>query len=181
MIMTASPSSPILMDLDRFKLHLNLSGFEPISLHFDTPSRRFYLSLMALVAEEMKRGDGRAFVSLADHGSVLALLNETIAKGAGSSQKTHLLRRIYNKWKAALPDLEGAPLFKVMGRKKAYEDESGRVYRFDEKLKDLWANLFEYRGSRNGIRLRLAVEKLGLAPEDVAWDLGVRYVLEGGG
>ena len=64
-----------------------------------------------------------------------------------------------------MPDLENAPLFKIIGRKKSYEDASGRVYRFEEKIKDAWANLFEYSGSREKVRLWFAVEKLGIARE----------------
>jgi len=48
-------SHSIQIDLDQFKLYLNIPDVQAITLHFDTPSRRFYLSLMALVAEEMKK------------------------------------------------------------------------------------------------------------------------------
>ena len=165
--MTTQSISSIQVDLNNFKLHLSLPGLEAVTLHFDTPSRRFYLSLMVLVVEGMKKGNRHAFVSMEDQMEVLSLLNETVGQGAGSSGKTHLLPRIYRKWKGALPDLETAPLFRVVGRAKVYEDESRPVYRFDEKIKDAWANLFEYRGSRQKVKLRLAVEKLGLEPRDV--------------
>ena len=165
--MTTQSISSIQVDLNNFKLHLSLPGLEAFTLHFDTPSRRFYLSLMVLVVEGMKKGNRHAFVSIEDQMEVLSLLNETVGQGAGSSRKMHLLPRIYRKWKGALPDLETAPLFRVVGRAKVHEDESRPVYRFDEKIKDTWANLFEYRGSRQKVKLRLAVEKLGLEPRDV--------------
>ena len=165
--MAIHQKAPIQIDLDQFKLHLNLPESGVLSLHFDTPSRRFYLSVMALVVEEMKKRGTASSVLLEPHAETLALLNETVGGGKGSSKKKRLLPRIYKKWKGALPDLENAPLFKIMGRKKGYEDETGPVYRFDNKTKDLWANLFEYTGSREKLRLRFAVERLGVEPGDV--------------
>ena len=67
----------------------------------------------------------------------------------------------------ALPDLENAPLFQVMGKSKDYGDASGKIYRFDESVKDAWANLFEYKGSLENVRLRFSVEKLGIKIENV--------------
>ncbi len=160
--------APILIDLDQFKLHLNLPDQKSLSLHFDTPSRRFYLSVIALVAEQMMRQENSAAsVPLEDHSEVLALLNETVGGSAGSSDKKKLLPRIYRKWKGALPDLENAPLFKVMGRKKTYDESSAMVYRFDRKTQDVWANLFEYRGSREKVRLRFSFDKVGVGPKDI--------------
>lgn len=160
--MTPNQNAPIRIDLNQFKLHLTLPAAGALSLHFDTPSRRFYLSVITLVIEEMKNRPGNTAVLLEPHAETLALLNETVGGGKGSSKKKRLLGRIYKKWKSALPDLEKALLFKVMGRKKGYEDETGPVYRFDDKAKDLWANLFEYAGSREKIKLRFAVERLGV-------------------
>ncbi len=156
------------IDLDQFKLRLTLPGSEAVSFHFDTPSRRFYLSVIALVAEQMMRQENSAAsVPLEDHSEVLALLNETVGGSAGSSDKKKLLPRIYRKWKSALPDLENAPLFKVMGRKKTYDESSAWVYRFDRKIQDVWANLFEYQGSGEKVRLRFSVEKVGVGPKDI--------------
>jgi hypothetical protein len=55
------------------------------------------------------------------------LLNETIGGSAGSSETESLLPRIYRKWRHALPNLEDAPLFKVLGRKKGYEEGIGKT------------------------------------------------------
>ena len=60
------------------------------------------------------------------------------------------------------------PLFKVIGRRKEHEDETGRIYRFSEADKDLWANLFEYKGSEEHVRLRFAIDRLGAGLGDVA-------------
>jgi formylglycine-generating enzyme required for sulfatase activity/pimeloyl-ACP methyl ester carboxylesterase len=55
----------------------------------------------------------------------------------------------------------------VVGRNKGFDDGSGKVYRFKGKTKDAWANLFEYTGSGENVRLRFSVEKVGVRPEDV--------------
>lgn len=156
------------IDLNQFKLRMSLPDRNPFTLHFDTPSRRFYLSVIALVVEQMRRCNPDATVPLKDHAEVLALLNETVGNGAGSSNWSKLIGRIYRKWKEALPNLEGAPLFNVIGCKKEFDEGAGKAYRFEEKTKDSWANLFEYKGSRENMRLRFSVERLGIALDDVA-------------
>ena len=64
-------------------------------------------------------------------------------------------------------DLEGAPLFRVPGRKKEYSDGSAKTYAFDDITKDAWANLFAYRGSGENTQLRLSIDRLGISLEDV--------------
>lgn len=159
----AKPS--IRIDLAQFKLHIHLKTRTELTLHFDSPSRRFYLSVIALVVNEMKKLGHITSIPLEAHSDQLILLNETVGDSAGSSDKENLISRIYRKWKNALPDLENAPLFKVMGRKKE-EDGTGRTYRFTETEKDTWANLFEYKGSEEHVRLRFSIDKLGAGLND---------------
>ena len=163
------PSRPaIQIDLEQFKLHVNIPGRMAMTLQFDTPSRRFYLSLIALVTQSMKAAGSVSFVPLSPHAGTLALLNETVGESAGSSKKNLMLSRIYRKWKNALPDLENAPLFKVLGRKKEFDDGAEKGYRFDDRTKDAWANLFAYQGSGENISLKLHIDALGLSLDDVA-------------
>ncbi|MBS3918187.1 MAG: hypothetical protein KG012_04810, partial [Deltaproteobacteria bacterium] len=115
----------------------------------------------------MKRLGKITSIPMGDHSALIALLNETIGGSAGSSDKERLIPRIYRKWKDALPDLENGPLFKVIGRKKELEDGIGKTYHFTETEKDSWANLFEYRGSEENIRLRFSIDKLGAGLDDV--------------
>ena len=157
----------IKIDLNQFKLQLSCRPDIELSLHFNSPSRRFYLSVIALVINEMKKKDTSTSVLLQNHLDELILLNKTIGKGAGSSTKDHLLPRIYRKWKDVLPNLEKAPLFKIIGRKKRYDELMDKVYLFSEIEKDRWANLFEYMGSHENVRLRFAVDKLSLGWDDV--------------
>jgi TolB-like protein len=156
------------IDLNQFKLHLCLKPGVELTLHFDSPSRRFYLSVIGLVVHEMKKRGRITTIPLQDYLDVLILLNQTVGAAAGSSQKEHLLPRIYRKWKDALPDLEKAPLFKVVGRKKRYDESMDKVYGFSEGEKDAWANLFEYKGSQENVRLKFAIERLGNNLDDVS-------------
>ncbi len=157
----------ITIDLSQFKLHVNLRKKIELTLHFNSPSRRFYLSVIALVVNEMKKQGKITSIPLEGHQELLALLNDTVGGSAGSSEKENLLPRIYRKWQHALPNLEEAPLFKVLGRKKEYDESNGKTYPFTETEKDLWANLFEYMGSEENVRLKFAINKIGANLNDV--------------
>jgi adenylate cyclase len=156
----------IKIDLNQFKLHLYLKQEAELTLHFDSPSRRFYLSVIALVVHEMKIRGKITSIPLQEQLDILALLNKTVGASAGSSKEEHLLPRVYRKWKDALPDLENAPLFKVVGRKKRYDESMDKVYGFDEGEKDSWANLFEYKGSHDHVRLRFSIDRLDASLDD---------------
>ena len=185
-------SYPITVDLNQFKLHIKLKNRIELTLHFNSPSRRFYLSVIAFVVNEMKRQGKIISIPLKGHHDVLALLNETIGGSAGSSEAGILLSRIYGKWQHALPNLEEAPLFTVLGRKKAYEEGIGKTYSFTEPEKDSWANLFEYKGSEENVRLKFAVDRIGATLEDIviiyedclngdAWERFISSLKEKGG
>jgi len=167
MIAISIPS--IQIDLNGFKLHLHLRGRNQLTLHFNSPSRRFYLSLIGLVVNEMKRLGKIKSIPIQGHFDLLVLLNETIGGAAGSSDKENLLHRIYTKWKDALPNLEEAPLFKVLGRKKEEGDGAiGKVYSFTDAEKDGWANLFDYMGSEENVRLKFAIDKIGVGLNEIS-------------
>jgi TolB-like protein/Flp pilus assembly protein TadD len=153
----------IQIDLNEFKLHLHLKSRTKLTLHFDSPSRRFYLSVIALVVNEMKKLGKIKSIPLQERLDLLALLNQSIGGAAGSSDRENLLHRIYRKWKDALPNLEEAPLFKVLGKKKEEGDGAiGKVYSFTDAEKDEWANLFEYMGSNENVRLKFAIDRIGV-------------------
>jgi TolB-like protein len=116
----------------------------------------------------MKRQGKITSIPMEGHHDLLALLNETIGGSGGSSETETLLSRIYRKWQHALPNLEEAPLFKVLGRKKEYDEGVGKTYPFTEAEKDSWANLFEYKGSHENVRLKFAIDKIGAILDDIA-------------
>ena len=175
--MVEKAKEPIRIDLNQFKLHINLKHNLELTLHFNSPSRRFYLSLIAFVVNEIKKIGRITSIPLEEHLDLLALLNETVGGSAGSSDKEHLLPRIYRKWKDALPDLEDAQLFRVLGRKKGYDNAIGKTNQFTEGEKDSWANLFEYKGSWENVRLRFSIDKLGAGLNDVVIVYGEDPVL----
>lgn len=158
---------PISIDLNEFKLHIALKNRIELTLYFNSPSRRFYLSLIAFLVNEMKRLGKITSIPLEGHHDLLALINDTVGGSAGASDKENLLPRIYRKWLYALPNLEEAPLFKVLGRKKEYEEGTGKTYPFSEAEKDIWANLFEYIGSEENVRLKFAIDRIGAGLDDV--------------
>jgi adenylate cyclase len=123
--------------------------------------------VIALVVNEMKRQGKITSIPLEGHHGLLALLNDTVGGSAGSSDKENLIARIYRKWKDALPNLEEAPLFKVLGRRKEYDEGPDKGYPFTEAEKDSWANLFEYKGSHENVRLKFAIDKIGAGLDDV--------------
>jgi len=165
--MVQGTQKSIKIDLNQFKLRLYLKPEVELTLHFDSPSRRFYLSVIGLVVYEMKKRGRITSIPLQKHHKILTLLNQTVGGAAGSSNKERLLPRIYRKWKDALPDLENAPLFKVIGRKKRYDELMDKVYGFSEGEKDSWANLFEYKGSHENVRLRFSIDRLEACLDDV--------------
>ncbi len=167
-MMENAKDHPITIDLNQFRLHIDLKNRIQLTLDFHSPSRKFYLSLIAFVVNEMEKLGKITSIPLEGHHDLLALLNETIGGSAGSSEKENLLPRIYRKWQQALPNLEEAPLFKVVGRKKKFEEGIGKTYPFTEAEKDSWANLFEYIGSEKHVRLRFSIDKLGAGLDDIA-------------
>src|SRR5512135_184287 len=167
MVENSRPS--IQIDLNDFKLHLHIKGSTQLTLHFNSPSRRFYLSVIALVVNEMKKLGRTKSIPLQGHLDLLALLNESVGGAAGSSEKENLLHRIYAKWKNALPNLEEAPLFKVLGKKKEEgEGAIGKIYSFTDEEKDGWANLFDYMGSHEDVRLKFAIDKIGVGLNEIS-------------
>jgi hypothetical protein len=70
-------SRPFLqIDLNEFKLHLHLKGRTQLTLYFNSPSRSFYLSVIALVVHEMKKLGKIKSIPLQEHLDLLSLLNE---------------------------------------------------------------------------------------------------------
>jgi adenylate cyclase len=165
--MAENVKPPIIIDLNQFKLHVGVKHKFALTLHFNSPSRKFYLSLIALVVIEMKKRGRIIPIPMEEHLDLLALFNESIGGSAGSSDKENLLPRIYRKWHLALPNLEEAPLFKVLGKKKEYDEGGDKSYSFTDAEKDHWANLFEYIGSEENVRLKFAIDKLGVRLDDV--------------
>ncbi len=64
--------STIEFDLIEYKVKLQFHDKkEPLVIHFDTPSRRFYFSIIALIIDEMKKQDKPGFIHIRKHQEIL--------------------------------------------------------------------------------------------------------------
>jgi hypothetical protein len=71
--MVGKDKAHVRIDLNQFKLHINIKPNSELTLHFNSPSRRFYISVIALVVHEMKKRGKITSVSLQEHQGLLAL------------------------------------------------------------------------------------------------------------
>ena len=56
-----------------------------------------------------------------------------------------------------------SPSFKVLGKRgKRRKGAIGKVHSFTDAEKDDWANLFDYMGSEENVRLKFALDKIGV-------------------
>ena len=116
--MAENVNHPVRIDLNEFKLHIHFKDKMALSLHFNTPSRKFYLSLIALVVMEMKKRGKVVPISLEEHLDVLALLNETVGGSAGSSEEGEPPAPDLPEMEACPPQPGGGPAFQGPGREK---------------------------------------------------------------
>jgi len=158
----------LLIDLENFVIHVEGEPFkEKLRLKFDSLSRKFYLAVIALVVNEMKKAGQVTSIKMENHYNTLVFLNEKMGRKLGSSKKKDLLGRIYRTWKV-LGDLEKAEHFEIMDREKIYFKQTReKRYECEDEEHDSWANLFGLMGSETQIRLRLSIDKLSLTLEDV--------------
>jgi adenylate cyclase len=80
----------------------------------------------------------------------------------------------------------------VLGKKKEEGDGAiGKIYSFTDAEKDEWANLFEYTGSEENVRLKFAIDKIGVGLNETsiifgdslngdAWDQFISSLRKGG-
>ena len=90
-------TEPVRIDLSQFKLHIRITPGTELTLHFDSPSRRFYLAVIALVVHQMKKSGRITSIPLEAHLDTLILMNDTVGGSAGATG--NLIPRIYRKWK----------------------------------------------------------------------------------
>jgi hypothetical protein len=135
------------LDLETYKILLHFQEQEePLLLHFDTPSRKFYFSLIALVVTEMKNLGEPGFIHIRKHEKTLKLLDNSLAGQHASKTVNGMWGKINQAWHHRLPDLEKAAHFKVLERELIPPHEKGGKYRYecsDEEC-DTWASLFAY-------------------------------------
>jgi adenylate cyclase len=162
------------LDLGAYKVLLHFQNRkDPFAIHFDTPARRFYLSLIALVVAEMKDQNKPAFIHIRKYEKILKLLDNSLAGPNASKSVNGMWDKIRKAWRHRLPDLETAALFKVMDRDLISPYEKGGKYRYDcsEDECDIWANLFGY-DENNPWRFKFSIDAVSLGLNDVLITLG---------
>lgn len=157
-----------------FKITLQFPGSKsPLVVHFDTPSRRFYFSIIALIITEMKKQDRHRFVHIRRHQNVLTLLDKSLSGKKASENVDGMWAKIRMAWRNRLPDLESAALFKVLDRDLVSPYEKGGKYRYQcsEEECDVWANLFSY-DENNKWRFKFAFDSALGGLNDISIILG---------
>ena len=105
------------LDLETYKVLLHFQDQEePLLLHFDTPSRRFYFALIALIVTEIKNLSKPGFIHIRKHEKTLKLLDKSLAGQHVSKSAEDMWIKIRKAWRERLPDLETAAFFKILDR-----------------------------------------------------------------
>ena len=161
-------------DLAAYKIALQFHGSEsPLVVHFDTPSRRFYFSVIVLIIAEMKKRPKPGYVYIHRHQDVLTLLDKSLSGKNASEHLDGMWAKIKMAWRHRLPDLESAALFKVIDRDLISPYEKGGKYRYQcaEAECDAWAGLFGY-DENNTWRFKFAVDSASVGLNDISITLG---------
>jgi adenylate cyclase len=162
------------LDLATYKVHLHFKDHkEPLVLHFDTPARRFYFALIALVITEMKHLGKPEFIHIRKHEKTLKLLDHSLAGPHASETESGMWDKIRKAWHYRLSDLEEAIHFKILDRDRIAPYEKGGKYRYEcsEEESDAWANLFAY-DEHHKWRFKFAIDSASLDLDDIHLTLG---------
>jgi len=162
------------LDLDTYKIQLQFHGKkEPLVIHFDTPSRRFYFALIALIVNEIKNKGKSGFIHIRNKKKTLQLLDKSLAAKHASYNVDAMWNKIRVAWRHRLPDLEVASLFKIENRDLIQSYEKGGKYKYicsDDEC-DIWANLFQYDESNTWL-FKFAIDSASLDLNDISLTLG---------
>ena len=94
------------LDLATHKILLYFRDQEdPLVIFFDTPARKFYFSLIALVVTEMKALGKPEFVHIRKHRKTLRLLDHSLAGQHASKTEDGMWGKIDQAWQHRLPAL----------------------------------------------------------------------------
>ena len=161
-------------DLAEYKITLQFhGGISPLVVHFDTPSRRFYFSIIALIITEMKKQDRPGFVHMHRYQDILTRLDRSLSGKNASKHVEGMWAKIKMAWRHRLPDLESAALFKVLDRDLISPYEKGGKFRYQcsEAECDAWSSLFGY-DENNTWRFKFAVDSASVDLADMSITMG---------
>jgi HEAT repeat protein len=162
------------IDLDQYEIRLHFPNrSRPVTLLFNSHSRKFYLSIIAFIVIQMKkRGDSSAFIRIKSHSKVVRILDKGLSENNVSKDPKARWEKIRKAWSYRLSDLALASLFEIKGKSKAYFEEgySKSHYACSEDEKETWCNLIEEKEKASWY-YRFSVNRASMKLEDVV----VRY------
>jgi len=162
------------LDLEESLIRLYFKDNQkPLLISFNTPSRMFYLSLIALIFIEMKNLVSTEYIYIRKFEKELKDLDDLLAGQHVSNTIDGMWDKIRKAWRYKLPDLETAECFSILNREKLPPFEKGSKYRYncsDDEC-DIWANLFQY-DKLNIYRLKFAIDSFSLGLNDIQVTLG---------
>lgn len=162
------------LDLEESLIQLHFKDYQkPLLISFNTPSRMFYLSLIALIIIEMKNLVSTEYIYIRKFEKELKDLDDLLAGQYASSTIDGMWDKIRKAWRYKLPDLEAAECFSILNREKLPPFEKGSKYRYDcsDDECDIWASLFQY-DKLNIYRLKFAIDSISLGLNDIQVTLG---------
>ena len=164
----------IQLDLAEYRITLQFPGNKaPLVVHFDTPSRRFYFSVITLINTEMKMRGRPEHIHIRRHQKILTQLDLALSGKNASKNAEGMWAKINMAWRHRLPDLESAAIFKVLDRDLIRPYEKGGRYRYQcsETECDVWAGLFGY-DENNKWRFKFAFSEASIGLNDISLTLG---------
>lgn len=180
------------IDLSTYKIALQFeNATDSLILHFDTPSRKFYLALIALIVHEMKQQDSSGYINIRNYEKHLKFFDDALAESHASKTIDGMWEKIRKAWNYSLPNLEEAAHFKIEGRdvKPPYEKGGKYIYECSDIENNTWANLFGIDNVTNKWRFRFAFDTANISSTDVelkyedlqdgsAWDAFLKQLEE---
>jgi len=160
----------IVLDLSKFTISLSFKQKkEPLTLLFNTPSRRFFFSVIALIVTEMKIAKKLKPVHIRNLKDELVFLDQRLAMKYASKDPGQMFDKIRKAWRNNLPRLQKGRHFVVLDRRKISDQKEGVEgieYVCSESECDIWATLFDYDETITW-RYKFAVDNVSATLDDL--------------
>jgi TolB-like protein/Tfp pilus assembly protein PilF len=163
------------LDLKNFKVLLHFhSNMDPLVLHFNKPSRKFYFSLIALITRRMKQQGTIRYIHIRRHEQILKRLDDMLAGNYASHTIDGMWEKIRKAWHYTLPNLAEASHFKIENRNRLTPYEKGGKHTYDctENECTIWSNLFQFDEISNKWRFKFALDAVSLNLNDISLKFG---------
>jgi HEAT repeat protein/DNA replication protein DnaC len=177
----------IVIDLKNFQIHLYFPGSAKLlSLNFNSPSRKFYFSLIGFVINKMKEKGREDFIGIRRYEKTLLSLDEKLSEEYASKRPYNMWDKIRKSWRSStgLKSLRKGAHFVLLNRirRTPFDEEgAGKEYQCTEIECDVWEKLISF-DNNHGKRwfFKFAVDEVGITlneikmiydnEEENAWD-----------